>query len=69
MKTIIGIALLAGGVALLVFGFQAKGSMDNKFAETFQGAPKEKTTWLLAGGAAASAAGALLIVLRDRKSK
>ena len=69
MKTIIGIILVAAGAALLVFGFQAKGSMENKFAETFQGAPKEKTTWLLAGGAAASAAGVLLILLRDRKGK
>ena len=69
MKTLIGIALVAVGAALLVFGYQEKGSLENKFSETFQGAPKQKTTWMLAGGAAASVSGVLLILLRDRKSK
>ena len=69
MKTLIGIALLATGVGLLVYGYQEKQSTENKISEIFQGAPKEKTTWMLAGGAAASVSGVLLILLRDRKSK
>ena len=69
MKTLIGIALLATGVGLLVFGYQAKQSTENKVSEILQGAPTDKTPWLLAGGAAASVSGVLLILLRDRKGK
>ena len=69
MKTAIGIALLAGGVVLLVFGFQHKGSLEDKFTEVFSGAPRERTTWMIAGGAAASVAGIALLFVRDRKTK
>jgi hypothetical protein len=66
MKKIIGISLLAGGIVLLVFGFQSKGSIESKFHETFRGAPSNKTTWLLAGGAACSAAGVALVLLKEK---
>lgn len=66
MKKVIGIALVAGGIVLLVFGFQSKGSLESKFQETFRGSPGRKTTWLLAGGAACAAAGAALILLKDK---
>jgi len=69
MKTIIGIALVAAGVTLLVFGFQAKGSFENKITETFQGTAQTRTIWLLGGGAASTVAGALLLFLRDKKGK
>ena len=69
MKTVIGIALLAGGVVMLVFGFQAKKSLNDKFIETFQGTPHERTTWMLAGGAASSAAGVALLFLGGGKKK
>jgi hypothetical protein len=69
MKTIVGIALIAAGVTLLVFGFQAKGSFGNKITETFEGSSQTKTIWLLAGGAATTVAGGLLILLRDKKVK
>jgi hypothetical protein len=64
MSKIAGITLLAGGIVLLVFGFQAKQSLESKFQEAFQGAPSNRTTWLLTGGAVCSAAGAALILLK-----
>ena len=66
MKKVIGIALLAGGIVLLVFGFQSKNSIESKFKETFRGTPSNKTTWFLAGGAACTAAGVALILLKDK---
>ena len=67
MKTVIGVALLAGGIIMLVFGFQAKGSFNDKMKETFEGTPRTRTTWMIAGGAAAAVAGAALIILQGRK--
>lgn len=66
MKKIIGIALFAGGIVLLVFGFQSKGSLESKLNETFRGSPSAKTTWFLAGGAGCTAAGVALILLKDK---
>ncbi len=66
MKRIIGIALLAGGVIALVYGFQAKGSVESKLTETFTGSPSEKASRLLIGGAVASAVGVGLILLKGK---
>ena len=64
MKKIIGIAFLAGGIIALVYGFQAKGSLESKLTETFTGSPSRNARWLLIGGAAAAAAGVGLILFR-----
>ncbi len=66
MKRIIGIALLAGGVIALVYGFQAKGSVESKLTETFTGSPSEKARRLLIGGAVASVVGVGLILLKGK---
>lgn len=66
MKKVIGIALLAGGIVLLVFGFQSKGSIESKANEFFSGSPSKRTTWYLVGGAACSAAGVALILLKGK---
>ena len=64
MKRIIGIALLVGGVIALVYGFQAKGSLESKVTETFTGTPSDKTQWLIIGGAVASVAGVGIILMK-----
>jgi len=69
MKTVIGLALLAGGIVMLVFGFQARGSFNDKMKETFEGTPRTRTTWMIAGGVASTVAGAALMVLQGRKGK
>jgi TRAP-type C4-dicarboxylate transport system permease small subunit len=69
MKTVIGVALLAGGIVMLVFGFQARGSFNDQIKETFEGTPRTRTTWMIAGGAAASVAGVALILLQGGKGK
>jgi hypothetical protein len=64
MKRIIGIALLAGGVIALVYGFKAKDSIESQLTQTFTGSPSSNAKWLLIGGAVASAAGIGMILLK-----
>lgn len=67
MKKIIGIALLAGGVVLLVNGFRAKDSVESQFNQAFRGSMSKNAIWLLAGGAACSVAGAALLLMPGKK--
>jgi hypothetical protein len=66
VKRVIGIALLAGGIVLLVLGFQSKDSLESRWNQFINGSPNHKTTWFLVGGAACSAAGVALILLKDK---
>jgi hypothetical protein len=63
MKQLIGIALLAGGIVLLVFGFQARDSIESRVSGVFNGSPSKKAAWQLVGGAACAVAGAALILM------
>jgi len=67
MKRIIGIALLVGGVIALIYGFQAKGSVESKLTETFTGSPSDNAKRLIIDGAVASAVGVGLILLGGKK--
>ena len=57
MKRIIGIALLVGGIIALIYGFNAKDSVESKLTETFTGSPSDNAKNLIIGGAVASAVG------------
>lgn len=59
MNRILSIALLAGGIVLLVFGISSSDSIGSDFSRLFTGAPTDKTIWLLAGGGIAAVAGAV----------
>ena len=56
MNKVFFLALLAGGVALLIFGISASQSFASDMSRFFTGSPTDKAIWLLAGG------GVLLIV-------
>ena len=62
------LALLSGGVVLLVFGVDAMNSPGSDISRFFTGAPTDRATWMLVGGIAMIAAGlaALLPALRKR---
>ncbi|MCD6048625.1 MAG: hypothetical protein K0Q55_28 [Verrucomicrobia bacterium] len=62
MKKAIGAACLAGGIALLIFGFQSKDSFKDKANEVFTGSPTDKTMWMIGGGVALCVAGAVLVM-------
>lgn len=58
MNKIISLAVLAGGVALIIYGINASNSLGSDFSRFFTGSPTDKTIWLLIGGIIAAAIGA-----------
>ena len=58
MNKPISLALLVGGIILLVCGVNASDSTASGFSRFFTGNPTDKTMWLLIGGAVATIAGA-----------
>lgn len=60
------LAVLVGGVALLVFGIGSARSLGSAFSHFFTGHPTDRAMWMLAGGAALCAVG-LMGVGRESK--
>jgi hypothetical protein len=58
MNKIISLALLAGGIVLIVVGMNASNSVGSGFSRFFTGSPTDKTIWLLIGGIVAAVIGA-----------
>ena len=58
MNKPISLALLIGGIILIVYGVSASDSAASGFSRFFTGSPTDKTMWLLIGGAIAAAVGA-----------
>jgi Protein of unknown function (DUF3185) len=48
----LGIALLALGIVLIIFGINASNSVGSDFSRFFTGAPTNKAIWMLLGGIA-----------------
>lgn len=67
MNKAIGLALLAVGIGLLIYGSQSSNSFSSGVSRAFTGSPTNKTLWLLLGGVAATITGAVLALLPARK--
>ncbi len=57
MNKPLSLALLVGGIVLIVCGISASDSAASGFSRFFTGNPTDKTMWLLIGGAIATIAG------------
>lgn len=66
MNTIVSIALLVGGVVLMIFGINAMNSFSSDVSRFFTGSPTNKAVWMLIGGAVATVVG-LVGTLRSWK--
>jgi hypothetical protein len=66
MNKIVSLALLVGGVALIIFGLQAMDSFSSDVSRFFTGSPTDKSIWMLIGGIVAAIAG-LAGMLRGAK--
>jgi len=58
MNKAISLALLVGGLVLIVYGMQASDSVGSGVSRFFTGSPTDKTMWLLIGGIVAAIFGA-----------
>jgi len=57
MSKAVSLALLAGGILLLIFGVSAAGSFSSDMSRLFTGSPTDKAIWMLIGGAVLSIVG------------
>jgi hypothetical protein len=69
MIRIIGLVLLAVGVTLLIFGYNASQSVGEKVVEGITGRFTEQTMGYLIGGIAALVGGAALCIWGGRSAK
>ena len=68
MNKIVSLALLAGGVVLIIFGIQATDSFSSDVSRFFTGSPTDKAIWMLIGGIAAAVAGLAMSVRGARQN-
>ena len=66
MNKAISLAVLAGGILLLIFGINAYDSSSSDISRFFTGSATDKSIWMLVGGVAMSVLG---LVGLSRKSK
>ena len=67
MNKIISLALLAGGVVLIVIGINATNSFSSDVSRFFTGSPTDKAVWMLIAGTVAAVVG-LAGTLRGAKA-
>lgn len=66
MNKAIFIALLVGGIILIVFGINARDSLSSDVSRFFTGAPTNKAIFMLVGGAVAAVIGLIGIVRKPQ---
>jgi divalent metal cation (Fe/Co/Zn/Cd) transporter len=57
MNKIVSLALLAGGIILIVLGINATNSFSSDVSRLFTGSPTDKAMWMLIGGIIAAIIG------------
>ena len=66
MNRIFSLALLIGGVVLMIIGINATNSFSSDVSRFFTGSPTDKAVWMLIGGIVAAVIG-LVSTLRSWK--
>jgi hypothetical protein len=66
MNKPLSLALLAGGILLIIFGVNASNSIGSDISRAFTGSPTDKAMWMLIGGVVAAVAG-LVGLMRGSK--
>ena len=65
-QRIVGIALLAGGIILLVLGFQSAGGLDDQVSEAVTGRFTDSTVGYWIVGGICAVAGAAMVAMGRR---
>jgi hypothetical protein len=66
MNKAVSLALLVGGIVLIVLGISATNSFSSDVSRFFTGSPTDKAVWMLIGGIVALAVG--IFGVRGRKA-
>ncbi|MBC8007978.1 MAG: DUF3185 family protein [Prolixibacteraceae bacterium] len=66
MNKPLSLALLAGGILLIIFGVNASNSLGSDVSRFFTGSPTDKAIWMLVGGVVAIVAGLLGLARRSK---
>jgi hypothetical protein len=66
MHTLVALALLAGGILLIIFGVSAAKSFSSDISRFFTGSPTDKAIWMLVGGVVASIVGVVGLWRRSK---
>lgn len=67
MNKIVSLALLVGGVILIIIGVNATNSFSSDVSRFFTGSPTDKAVWMLIAGGVAAALG-LFTMSRSTKT-
>jgi hypothetical protein len=67
MNKAIGLALLAIGIVLIIYGVDASNSTSSSLSRTFNGTPTNKTMWLLIGGIGSAICGVVLTLVPAKR--
>jgi hypothetical protein len=57
MNKAISLAILAGGILVMILGINANNSAGSDISRFFTGAPTDRAIWMLVGGVVASVIG------------
>jgi hypothetical protein len=68
MNNIVGLAIFALGVVLLIFGFNESHSFGSDVSRFFTGNPTDRSLWLIVGGAVAVITGLAMTIFGRRRS-
>ena len=68
MSKVISLAVLAGGILLLIFGMIEYNSTGSEISRFFTGSTTDKTMWLLIGGVILTVLGGGGILFMSKKS-
>ena len=66
MNKIVSLALLVGGIVLLIIGFNATNSFSSDVSRFFTGSPTDKAVWMLIGGLLAALVGLTMLWRRPK---
>ncbi len=68
MNKAVSLALLAGGILLLIFGIIAYDSSSSDISRFFTGSATDKSIWMLVGGGVVTVLGLVGLSRASRKS-
>ena len=61
MKKIVSLALLVGGIVLIITGFNGTNSFNSDVSRFFTGSPTNQAVWMLLGGVVAALVGLTML--------